>query len=229
MPHQTSSTGDADAGTWYVDFMIQERNFQTAVFVISYRERGIACITYKLAEATNSMSTDITNSTQSVNRTLPFSNATNLLLEASTDANTTAINTVNATNDQHLLIAFQLTGSAITIYDIFYLALDMLRELAPLRRTSVFADATTRIDAANLVLSTRQTNPPRTAVNPPYFQVEWLMRALAETPMYMLEERSFREVDMVLFVDEIKVGEVSIRRPGGGDGLVAAYDDIASS
>lgn len=106
----------------------------------------------------------------------------------------------------------------------------MLRELAPRRRSSRFADYATRINAANLVLSTRQNKPPRTERDPPYFQFEWLMRALAETPIYMLEERSFREVDMVLFVDEIKIGEISVRRLGGGDvSLLPASDDVAIS
>lgn len=176
------------------------------VFILSYQERGIACITYNLAEATDSISTNITNKTQSVNQTIPLPNTTTLLLQTSTDANATKINTGDAKNDPRLRVAFQLTGSVITIYEAFCLALDMLRELAPQRRTSRFADFTTRINAANLVLSTRQNKPPRTERDPPYFQFECLMRALAETPIHMLEERSFREVDMVLFVDEIKKG-----------------------
>lgn len=46
----------------------------------------------------------------------------------------------------------------------------------------------------------------------------------------MLEERSLREVDMVLFVDEIKIGEIFVRRLGGGDGsLLPASDDVAIS
>lgn len=101
----------------------------------------------------------------------------------------------------------------ITIYEIFFVALDMLREIAPFSRTARLADATNQIVAANLAVLTWQTDPPRTAQNPPYFQIEWLMRALAQTPAYMLQQRSFREVELVLFVDEVKVGEVSILRP----------------
>lgn len=102
-----------------IDLMIKELNFQTVVFILSYQERGIACITYNLAEATDSISTNITNKTQSVNQTIPLPNTTTLLLQTSTDANATKINTGDAENDPHLRIAFQLTGSVITIYEAF--------------------------------------------------------------------------------------------------------------
>lgn len=46
------------------------------------------------------------------------------------------------------------------------------------------------------------------------------MKALAQTPAYMLEQRSFREVDMILFVNEVQVGEISIKRPSAGDGFI---------
>ena len=106
------------------------------------------------------------------------------------------------------------------------MAIDMLRELAPFSRTDRFADTRTLISAANLILSTRQNNPPRTVRNPPYFQVEWLMRALAQTPAYMLEQGSFREVNMILFVDEVKVGEISVKRPEAEMGLIQASGDV---
>ena len=105
------------------------------------------------------------------------------------------------------------------------MALDMLRELAPYKRTARLVDATTQVPSANLDVSTRQTDPPRTGQNPPYFQVERLMRAMAQTPAYMLEQRSFREVELVLFVEEVKVGEVSILRPGSVMGLVSGAGD----
>lgn len=174
--------------------------------------------------ALNSISTDITNTTQTFNQPLPLSKTTKGLLQTSTDANTTSLYTVDPINDLHLEVAFRLTGLVITIYDIFYVATDMLRDLASFRRTDRLVDGTSRIVAANLVLSTRQNNPPRTAQGPPYFQVEWLMKAVAQTPAYMLEQRSFREVEMVLYVNEIKVGEVSIQRPRTGNGIVLASD-----
>lgn len=50
------------------------------------------------------------------------------------------------------------------------------------------------------------------------------MKAPAQTPAYMLDQQSFREVETVLFVDEIMVGEVSITRPRTENGLFQASD-----
>lgn len=52
------------------------------------------------------------------------------------------------------------------------------------------------------------------------------MRALAQTPAYMLEQGSFREVNMILFVDEVKVGEISVKRPEAEMGLIQASGDV---
>ena len=209
--------------------MIHSRKFQSAVFILSYRGQVVARIRYRMMGALASSPADITNTTLIANETLPHSNTATRLLRISTDANTTSVGTVNPQNDPLLRVAFRLVGSVITIYDIFYLTLGMLREVAPYPRTARLVDTTTPISAANLLLSTRQNDPPRTVQNPPYFQVEWLMKALARTPAYMLEQRSFREVEMTLFVDEIEVGGISIMRPRSGNALVLGSGDVLVS
>lgn len=201
--------------------MMAKSSFETALFLLSYRGEGVAHIRFKAAGVSDITLNGTTNATQSVNKTLSISH-----IQASTNISTTR---VDATNDPHLEVSFQLTGSVITIYDIFYVALDMLRDMAPINQRACLGDAITRVPDANLDLSTRETNPPRTAYNPPYFQAEWLMRALAQTPVYMLEQRSFRELDMVLFVDEMKVGEASVRRPTSGTGLLPASGNVSNS
>ena len=209
-----------------IALMMDKINFVNAVFILSYQGHGVACIKYDLPAASEPLPTNITNATQSLNLTLPLSETTKELLQTSTDANTTNVNTLNY---PRLRVACQLTGSIITINKIFYLVLDMLRELAVCGRTAQFTDFTTYFEAANIVISTQHTNPPRTPHNPPYFQVEWLMRALAQMPTYMLEQRDFREVDMVLFVDEVEVGGIRLRVARRGTGPIPGSDDISTS
>lgn len=208
--------------------MLLNHNFQTAIFILSYRGDRVARITYIPTGAPNSISTNTTNPTQDLNQSLPISNTTKGLLQILPNANATSAHSLDPTNYPHLEVSFRLTGSVVTVYEIFFVALDMLREVAPFRRTAPLADATSQVTTANLDLSTRNTDPPRSAQNPPYFQIEWLMRALAQTPSYMLEQRSFREVELVLFVDQIKVGEVSILRPRTRNGLVSAFGGLST-
>lgn len=209
-----------------IDLMIKNLNFQAAAFILSYRGHGVACIKYKVTGAPGFKSTNIANATEGGNRTLSLSELTNWLPQASTSAHSTSVDPIN---DPRLEVSFQLTGSVVTIYEVFLMALDMLREIAPFKRTARLGDGATLITAANLVVSTRQTDPPRTAQNPPYFQVQWFMKALAQTPTYMLEQANFREVEMVLSVNEVKVGEISAQRPRNGNGLLPASGDLSTS
>lgn len=209
-----------------IHLMITNLNFQAAAFILSYRGHGVACIEYKVTGAPGFKSTNIANATEGGNRTLSLSELTNWLPQASTSAHSTSVDPIN---DPRLEVSFQLTGSVVTVYEVFLMALDMLREIAPFKRTARLGDGATLITAANLVVSTRQTDPPRTAQNPPYFQVQWLMKALAQTPTYMLEQANFREVDMVLSVNEVKVGEISAQRPRNGNGLSPASGDLSTS
>ena len=209
-----------------IALMMDKMDFVNAVFILSYQGHGVACITYERPAGAESLPTDITNATQSLNLTLPLSETTKELLQTSTDANTTNVNTLNY---PRLRVAFQLTGSIIKINKIFYLVLELLRELAVCGRTAQFTDFNMYCKAANVFVSTQHTNPPRTPHDPPYFQVEWLMRALAQTPTYMLEQRDFREVDMDLFVDEVEVGGVQLRVPRTGTSPIPGSDDISTS
>ena len=206
--------------------MMHNNDFRTAVFVLTYHGSGIGCILYDVPSASGPTPTDLIDAMHSLNQTHPVVNTTDVHRQVATDAN---ISTVDATNDSELEVTFHLAGAVIKIYDIFIMAIDTIRRLSVHGRTREFRDFTDYMETANLVISTRQTDPPRTARDPPYFQIEWLMRALAQTPAYMLEQRSFREVDMELFVDEVKVGEVSLRRPVGGVELTQGSDGVSTS
>ena len=206
--------------------MMKNNDFQTAVLVLTYDGGAAGCITFEVPGTSDSTPTELSDAMHSLNQTHLLANATEGHRQASTDAN---ISTVDAANDPHLRVTFQLGGSVIKIFDIFFVAIDTLRELSVYDRTRDFDDFTSYIGEANMVITTRQTNPPRTARDPPYFQVEWLMRALAQTPAYMLEQRSFKEVDMVLFVDGTKIGEVSLRRQMNGIDLTQESDSVLIS
>lgn len=199
-----------------VDLMINNNNFQTAIFIILYRGRGIGAIHYRVAGAPDYMSAGTLNTTLSAaqnSENISLLNKTIALIETASADNRTDIDTTSVTNDPRFRVAFTLTGSILIIYDIFYAAIDMLRELADYKRTVRLVNDSTFIRSAGIDITTTDPNDPsRTVRNPPYFQAEWLMRAMAETPAYMLGQRSFREVEMNIFVDDIKVGMVSLRK-----------------
>ena len=208
-----------------IDLMIQKQEFQAAVFLLSLYGKEVASITYDATTAFDSVPTAITNTTRSIGQILPLSKISKSLPHPIEDTSTTRIQTADTTNDLYLRVNFQLTGSMITIWDIFYMAIDMLLELAVYAQAARFADFTMHLNNAHLVVSTQQSSPPSTVHNPLYFRMEWLMRALAETPAYMLEQRSFKEVDMTVFANEVEVGKIFIKRPRTATGLVQGFSD----
>lgn len=194
-----------------IDLMIKNVKFTEAIFVISYRGHGIGAIQYTMPGTPASISSntlDRTLSATQTDETMSLFNDTLAFLQNAPQGNITS-----AANDPQFRAEYTLTGSSLTIYEIFYAALDMLRELAEYKRTVRLDNDSTFIRSAGIEITTIDPNSPsRTVRNPPYFQAEWLMRALAQTPAYMLEQRSFREVDMELYVDNIKVGLVLMRK-----------------
>ena len=199
-----------------IDLMIRTRNFQSAVFLLTHEGRGIATIEYSVIKGRSSPATDSSDAVYIVaiqdNSTIPF-NRTKGLEENITNNNASTIKTFASRRSPNLRVGFHLSGRVLTKYDICYAALDALRGLADYRRTALISDSITPLLAADLEVITVDANvPPRTSRNPPYFQAQWLMRALAEMPGYMLGLGIFMETSIEISVDKTLVGWVLLRR-----------------
>lgn len=182
-----------------IDLMIKNVKFTEAVFVMSYRGVEIGAVQYQAPGSTTSISAHSLD----INLSAAQSEQNVSLLD----------NTLALINEPQFEAKFTLTGLVLTIYEIFYTTLDMLRELADYTRTVRIVNDTTYVRSAGLDIFTVDPNDPsRTFKNPPYFQAEWLVRAMAQIPAYMLKQRSFRELDIELYVDDIKVGLVFLRK-----------------
>ena len=103
----------------------------------------------------------------------------------------------------------------LSMYEIFFVVLTFLQVFASNPRTKQVPDFDMEVNhppitvaGAPVILAFRnQGNPPRTAENPPYFQMEWLIKGLAKLPQYMLETRDLNNVlSMVFDVDGVEVG-----------------------
>lgn len=130
------------------------------------------------------------------------------------------LDTLEATNSSNSVAAkedfvtyFKLVGSRMTPNDIFITSLDLLRAFAEFPRTARIDSGVTRFRAGNSYLKYRDpNNPPRTKWNPPYFENEWILRALALMPGFMVKRQSFREVQIIISVAEIIIGEVDLSK-----------------
>lgn len=207
-----------------IDLMIKTRNFQSAIFTLTHAGREVATIEYSVALRSISASTDTRDATRDVlalnDSTVPTYNKTIWLDENDPNSNVPTIDTSVSGYHPKVQVNFHLSGLVLSKYDICYAALDALRGLYSYKRAARVSHTTTPLLAADLELITLDANsPPRTRQNPPYFQAQLLMRALAQMPGYMLGLGKFMEVSMEISVDKTMVGWVLLRRVEWANGL----------
>ena len=194
-----------------IDWMMRNAHFQTTIFLLTYRDHPVGSIQFIASGATGTISAktlDTTPSTLSNSQHMVLLNQTLARFNHSLKATPSEI---EVTDDPALRVAFVFHGTTLTTDQVFHAVLDMLRELADYKRTVRINDDRTLVISAGVEIITNDANnPPRTASNPPYFEAEWLMRALAAIPAHMLADKTFSEVDATIFVDDIEVGHFSL-------------------
>lgn len=200
-----------------IDLMIKTKNFQSAVFTLTHAGREVATIEYSVAEGSISASSHTLDATRNLltlnGPTMPTYNRTIWLDETDVENNASMTSAFLSRKHPKLRVNFHLSGLVLTKYDICYAALDALRGMSSFKRADRISDTITPLLAADLELMTVDANsPPRTRRNPPYFQAQSMMRALAQMPGYMLGQGNFMEVSMEITIDRTIVGRVLLRR-----------------
>lgn len=134
-------------------------------------------------------------------------------LEQNVSNNTTStLDGVNGRQDSELRVGFYLSGSVLTKYDIFYAALDALRGLSSYQKTALVLDSDTPLLNAGVDLITKDLDDPPSIGKVPQLQAQWVVRALAQMPEFMLGRGTFMEVSMEIAVDGTPVGWVLLKR-----------------
>lgn len=117
---------------------------------------------------------------------------------------------------EDLKIDYVLNGASITSCDIFLLIFDYLSIVASAPWNVLADPSTAYYESAGLRISAfNATSPARTPSNPPYFQLQYLMSAIAGLPRTMVQRGHFREADMFIWVDGIEIGTATVRRTAG--------------
>ena len=159
------------------------------------------------------------NVSSSTDPTLPTSSQTAHSLDNSVRNPTKPVNVTALPNPAWLDPRLHVTTiqglETLNMYEIFFVVLTFLQAVASNPRTKRVPDFDMEINQPPITLAgepvllafRNQGNPPRTAENPPYFQLEWLIKGLAKLPQYMLESRDLNNVlSMVFSVDGVDVG-----------------------
>ncbi len=222
-PGATMSPGIGTLGLFdIIRWMLTDptQRFKSVHAYLSYQNREVGTMEIrKPLSASSASPSDQTDG--AAPRVLTISNATHL---------SSTMLTAPAWVDPHLQVSNVQGLDSFTIYEMFFMVLSFIREISPSKRTSRVVDFAIIIDAppittAGLPIAISFKNsgsPPRTAANPPYFKVEWLIKAFGQLPQYMFDHANFREVvSMGIKVDGVQVGEgYVVRKRTGQSGLL---------
>ncbi len=194
--------------------------FKSVHAYLSYQGREVGTMEIrKPLSASSASPSDLSDRTAP--HVLTISNATQL---------PSTMLTAPAWVDPHLQVTNIQDLDSFTIYEMFFIVLSFIREISPNKRTARVVDFTISIDAPPITTAGQPIavsfrsigSPPRTAANPPYFQIEWLIKAFGQLPQYMFDHANFREVVfMGIKVDGVRVGEgYVVRKRTGQSGVL---------
>ena len=206
-----------------INTMIKNGNYQSSVFIILRKGHGVGGLSYTLTQPSISEPQSMTMENLVDGNDSIISSFNKSSLRSNLNSARHLNSTVDVAYRSSLLLEFELTDTKVTLNDIFITSFDILRAFAAFPRSGRIVADVTHIRTGNLYLAYRDPNdPPRTQVNPPYFENEWLLRALALAPGYMVQRQLFREVNIRITVDHFQVGEISLSRKKPTLGLATA-------
>ena len=133
-----------------------------------------------------------------------------------------------AENDRRLQVLITLNEPVLGVYDVFRLSIAILVDAAekgPLERL-FFYQSTPNIPNIELRVSV-PIFPPW---NPPIFQYQWLIKAIASVPPFMIREGRFREAVIAVNLDGIRVANAVLRaKISSGNGLPLLNPNVTVS
>lgn len=198
-----------------IDLMIRTGNFQSATFLLTDGGTDMGTVEFSVVGSYSAGSDDVDTMQSVTDRSSTTSTPSNgtVWLEQNVSNNTTStLDGVDGRQDSQLRVGFYLSGSVLTKYDIFYAALDALRGLSSYQKTALVLDSDTPLLNAGVDLITKDLDDPPSIGKVPQLQAQWVVRALAQMPEFMLGRGTFMEVSMEIAVDGTPVGWVLLKR-----------------
>ena len=203
------------------------KRFKSIHSYLSYERREVGTLEIRrlLSSSLASLSNETDETASGTQTTFQATHLLNTTADLSTLSQIPL--TAPAWQDPHLDVSIVQGLDTFTIYEAFFAVLAFIHEISVNRRTTRVQPGEITIDTPPITVAGQPitiswksaSTPPGTAANPPYFQLEWLIKGFGQLPQYMIEHASFRDVlFMGLKVDGVQVGECYMVRKQGGRG-----------
>lgn len=161
--------------------------------------------------------------TQSTNQTIPTNSTinptqqSNLSLVQNPSTLPAVIKDPTAPpQNANMTLRILLTGTAIPAFDVYLLVLAVIVDVAPLAATLPVQTYRSPRIAADIGIDFEAPTSARTRA--PFFEVQWLISAVALIPEHMIKKGRFQEAHAFVEVDGVRVadGFLGFSQDGGG-------------
>ena len=133
-------------------------------------------------------------------------------------------NTAENVQDPGVIVQITSMGAKLDMYETFLLIIAVLVDAAEMGATKHLRDYTSPEDTAGVRIGFESAGR-----STPYFEVGWLMTAVAMIPNYMIKEGVFREALINIKVDGVAVASGFIRRRAREVGLTNVNSNLSVS
>lgn len=184
--------------------LVNSMQFESATFSLFYDANIVGTIKVAFRDrrpgTTGTVVGTEANSTQPLFQqpSLNFLNDTARIDEISEN-----ISAIQAADDEGLKVQAAFVGPIIASYDVFLLLAGVITYAAEMGTHGQVDNFVLYRTSPDLAISVMNSQPPRTT--PPIFEAQWLIKAMAMLPYFMLRKGAFRETLFVLGVDGVGV------------------------
>lgn len=120
-----------------------------------------------------------------------------------------------------------LTGSRVPLFDVFLLAIAVLVDAARLESTQRLQTYVSPESGGGVEIMFGQPVPARTS--PPFFEVQYLMRAVVLIPNYMIIKGVFKEALVLVEVGGVRVADGFLGQKQAAVGLTNVNYNVSVS
>lgn len=130
-------------------------------------------------------------------------------------------------DNEPLTVRAMLTGSRVPLFDVFLLAIAVLVDAARLESTQRLQTYVSPESGGGVEIMFGQPVPARTS--PPFFEVQYLMRAVVLIPNYMIIKGVFKEALVLVEVGGVRVADGFLGQKQAAVGLTNVNYNVSVS
>jgi len=186
--------------------MVSQRRFETVTFTLMWEGNEVGTIKIWRWPGAYSISTGMNPSaTQGpiLQSALPAAD-----ISAIAPPNSKGVNVQGMVYDTILTVQTILLESYVDLFDVFLMAVAVIVDVASREASERIFDCVPPDNVRGVFVEFYTPTAPNP--DPPFFQVQWLIKAAVAIPEFMIKNGAFKEAVVRLYVDGVKVADGSL-------------------